>query len=338
LNDIVTFDRTVTWSAGAMGRELRSDGRSTDAHRSTVSVVVPTYNDRDRLTACLRSLQQQSYPRERTQLIVVDDGSHDDTVAEVRRQFPEVVVVAKGHTGSDDSRNAGVDACSGDLIAFTDSDCVPHPTWLERMVRRLEAVPGGAVGGRVVHRGGFLERLTGVADFGEFQGLREREVASLPTCNLGVRARVFDRCHFDTRMSANGDTLFSARLREVGTRLLFAPEVAVEHRPATSLRTLFRRAERYGASFVEARLLEPSLPWSTLVRGGLVGVVGATLGRAALDIGRLIRHRRPAGFRLVELPAAAALLALRRLVSVPAAVRAYRAVRRARPRSRPVEP
>jgi hypothetical protein len=139
-------------------------------------------------------------------------------------------------------------------------------------------------------------------------------------------------------MAANGDTLFSVRLREIGTRLLFAPEVVVVHHPATSLRTLFRRAERYGASFVEARRLEPSLPWSALVRAGLIGVVGATLGRAALDIGRLVRHRRPSGFRVRELPAAAALLALRRLVSVPAAVRAYRAFRGTGPRSRAGEP
>jgi hypothetical protein len=128
-------------------------------------------------------------------------------------------------------------------------------------------------------------------------------------------------------MVANGDTLFSARLRELGTRPLFAPEVVVVHRPETGWRTLFARAERYGASFVEARLLEPSLPWSALVRAGVGGVVAVTLGRAVLDVGRLIRDRRTAGFLLVEVPAAAALLALRRVVSVPAAVRAYRAGR-----------
>jgi len=285
-------------------------------------VVVATCNDLDNLRACLASLAAQSYPAPAYEVVVVDDGSRDGTADAVRREHPDVRLVTKANEGAEIARNRGVEVSTGDVVAFLDSDCVAPPDWLGAVIEGLGGDPLRVVGGRLIHRGSFWRRLTGIADFGEFQGLVPREVRTLPSCNMGLGRELFDSVRFDPRLAPNADTLFAEGLRRRGATLLYDPAIAVEHRPGADRAQLLARARRYGRSFVEARRLDPGLRWSGFVRAGVPGVVAATLGRTLLDWSRLLRHRRAAGFRLIEVPPAMAMLLLRRVVSLPEAVRA----------------
>lgn len=293
-------------------------------HARRVSVIVATHNDRENLLDCLRSLEEQDHPAALTEVVVVDDGSTDGTVEAVTHRHPGATLVRTSHQGAEIARNHGVDRSSGELIAFIDSDCVAPPTWLTSVVEHLETDEKLVIGGPIVHRGDFWQRLTGVADFGEFLQLQMRPVRTLPTCNMGLHRDLFEGVRFDTRMTVNADSLLAEGLRRQGATLLFDPEVAVYHRPATGVRSLFDRARRYGRSFVEARKIDPSMRYAGLVRAGAPGVIVATLGRALLDWWRLVRYRREAGFSLPEIPAAMFFLLLRRTYSLPEAVRALR--------------
>lgn len=289
-----------------------------------VSVVVATYNDLDNLQVCLASLAAQVPPTGGMEIVVVDDGSTDGTAEAVRRDYPDIIMVSTRNEGAELARNAGVDASKGEIVAFLDSDCTAPVDWLRRLADRLGDDRSLVVGGRILHRGSFWQRVTGIADFGEYQGPRERQVSMLPTCNMGLYRTWFDEVRFDPRMAPNADTLFASALGRFGARLLYDPEVMVIHRPAVDAASLFARARRYGRSFVAARRLDPALRYASLVRAGVPGVVVATLGRALLDWLRLLRLWRRAGFRPVEVPAAMAMLFARRLISVPEAVRAAR--------------
>lgn len=290
--------------------------------RPVASVVIATRDDRDNLADCLESLAALEFDRDALEVVVVDDGSRDGSAEMVRRDRPEVRLVAADGRGAELARNLGVDASRAEVVAFVDSDCVVPPSWLNALLARLGDDRMRVVGGPVVHRGSFWRRLTGIADFGEFQASSLHEAATLPSCNMGLYRELFDRVRFDPRMAPNADTLLAAGLRRLGATLLFDPEVRVEHRPAADWPRLMSRARRYGRSFVEARRIDPQLRYAAFVRAGVPGVVAATLGRAALDWARLLRHRRAAGFRRVEVPAAMAVLLLRRLISLPEAVRA----------------
>ena len=288
-----------------------------------LSIVIVAHNERDRLTGCLRSLEGQTTHSCTTEIIVVDDGSDDCTAEVVEERFPGVRVISKINEGADISRNRGIAESRGEIIAFIDADCVASGNWLETLVGELRKNPTAVVGGRVIHRGPFLRRVTGVADFGEYQALRRREVRCLPTCNLGLARSTLGEVRFDPRVAAaGGDTVFTETLRRGGAVLVYLPGLEVEHRPAVTYADLMRRARRYGTSFVRARQLDPALRWAALVRAGVPGVVVATGARSLLDWTRLVRYRRAAGFAIWEVPAAAMVLALRRVASLPSAVRA----------------
>lgn len=127
--------------------------------RPSVSVVVATRDRPAALAVCLRALAELDYPAQRLELVVVDDGTRaplDDVLAEADGRMRLVRVRTEG-VGPAGARNAGVAAARGDVLAFTDDDCVPEPSWLARLVPHLNDHPRLLVGGRT--RNGLPHRL-----------------------------------------------------------------------------------------------------------------------------------------------------------------------------------
>jgi len=293
--------------------------------RPVISVILVSYNDKDKLTACLASLRRQTFPSGETEVIVVDDGSTDGTAEAVAEAFPEVRLVRKVNSGPDNSRLHGIDAASGDLVAFTDADCIADPDWLRNITDRLAQHGTSVVGGQILHRGGFWRRMIGISDFGGFQTPDRKEVHNIPTCNMGIRHTVFAEVTFDPRLAIGGDAVFCNQLRRRGHRLLYDPAIRVVHEPDATGREFFRRAYRYGKGYIHIRTVDPTLPYGRSLRFGLPGIVCITLGRTLLDWYRLLRDRRVCGVRIVEILPAAAVLLLKRVVSVAGAVAGYAA-------------
>ena len=103
-----------------------------------VSVVVPVFNGAATVGDCVRSLAGQSLDAERYEVIVVDDGSADDSAA-VAREAGATTVVRRPHEGRCAARNAGWQAASAPWVAFVDADGVPARTWLAALVDRVSA-------------------------------------------------------------------------------------------------------------------------------------------------------------------------------------------------------
>lgn len=317
----------MTQAPGAAAPAIRELAEEECERRSAepmVSVVIATYNDRERLQDCLGSIADQSYPSDKYEIIAVDDGSTDGTIEAVRRAFPAVRLIVKSHTGADDSRNHGIAAAKGEIIALTDSDCTVPRDWISSIVRAIAGNAGAVVGGRILHSGSLWARLVGVSEFGGYVGTSPRDVAVIPSCNLGAKRRVFEEILFDPRLVFEGDVLICHYLKRTGRRVVFVPEIVVHHHPSDTAGASLRRARRYGDGFVRTRLLEPTLPYASFVRAGTPGIIFITAARVLLDWWRLVRWRRESGIRRLEVPLAFLVLLAKRMVSLPAAIRAYR--------------
>jgi glycosyltransferase involved in cell wall biosynthesis len=111
-----------------------SEQRTTDVQAMHVSVVVPTRNRIDLLESLLRGLLAQTASRDRYEIIVVDDGSTDSTPSlldRYTREHANLRRVRSNGQGPARARNAGLALALGDVVAFTDDDCVPDSNWIE---------------------------------------------------------------------------------------------------------------------------------------------------------------------------------------------------------------
>jgi glycosyltransferase involved in cell wall biosynthesis len=118
-----------------------------------ISVVIPTRNRPGAIVSCLDALAEQTMPPGSFEVVVVDDGSTSPLIVDPARwveKFP-LMVIRQGNTGPAGARNRGVAESRGEIIAFTDDDCLPTPGWLETMVASLEENPEALVGGSTIN-------------------------------------------------------------------------------------------------------------------------------------------------------------------------------------------
>ncbi|HEX5333027.1 MAG TPA: glycosyltransferase family A protein [Cellulomonas sp.] len=216
----------------------------------TVSVVVPVYNDVDRLRLCLSALAAQEYPRDKFEVVVVDNNSTDD----LRPALPDderFRLVAEQRRGSYAARNTGVSTATGTVLAFTDADCRPRPDWLSNAVARLEAADlPDAVGGAIhlVFRHGSAattgpELYEVMHDFQQARYVAELSFAA--TANLVVRAASFHRVgDFDANLKSGGDLDWGNRLLASGGHLVYSDRAIVDHPSRPGWRDLGQKSLR----------------------------------------------------------------------------------------------
>ncbi len=232
-----------------------------------VSVIVPVHGDRGGLAATLDALAAQDYDGD-VQVIVVDNG--DNPMLPASR--PGLDVLTEPVRGSYAARNTGVAAARGEILAFTDADCRPAPTWLSRGVAALLAAPDTALGGRIDVQldGG---HATGAALWDRRHGLRQ-DIYVLrdgyaATANLLVTRTVFARVGpFDGSLRSGGDRDWGERATRAGTPVVYGPDVLVAHPARSSLGELQRKTLRLhrGWAAVQVRRGQPPASARELVR------------------------------------------------------------------------
>ncbi len=103
-----------------------------------ISVIIPAHNEEAHLPHALRALQNQSFPRADFEIIVANNNSTDAT-AHVAREWGADKVILEERKGTNQARQAGLNAARGRIVAFLDADCIPPPDWLEKIDRALHS-------------------------------------------------------------------------------------------------------------------------------------------------------------------------------------------------------
>lgn len=203
-----------------------------------ISVIIPVYNDSKRLELCLDALENQSYPRSLFEIIVVDNCS-DDTVEKLAKDYPRVIFCQESEPGSYSARNKGITLAKGEILAFTDSDCIPDSQWLLHGSQVLSSAKDiGLVGGRVdfFFKDEDNPRIPELYD--SLTYLQQDKAVTIhkfaATANMFTRRRVMDHVGmFDTNLKSGGDRNWGERVAAAGYNLKFISEAVVRH-PARS--------------------------------------------------------------------------------------------------------
>ncbi|MGD0586626.1 MAG: mycofactocin biosynthesis glycosyltransferase MftF, partial [Oryzomonas sp.] len=230
-----------------------------------VSIVIPVKDRAGELQRCLSSLSCLNYPREKLQVIVVDDGSSDDSPL-VARQFQALLVPSGGvGRGPAAARNVGASRAGGEILAFIDSDCTASKDWLKELIPAFNNPAMAAVGGQVdgMCAESAVDRYESVMSSLSL-GSRERignsgnDTFYLPSCNLLVRRSAFrDASGFKDNMHVGEDVDLTWRLRDKGWTISYLPAGNVLHEHRSSIRSFMSRRFDYGTSEGMLQLLHP---------------------------------------------------------------------------------
>ena len=212
-----------------------------------VAVVIPVWNGQAVLERCLDALARQTVARDTFQLIVVDNGSTDDSIA-VAHRYPGVEVLSEERPGSYAARNLGIAHVKAPITAFTDADCVPEPDWLEQVLKAAEANPGfGVLAGKIDLFDEIAQEDVVFADYERLFSFPQAHAArgNCATANWASETALLRRLGgFDAALKSGGDRQMALRIRDAGAPLIYVPEMLVRHPVRASRAELVRKRQR----------------------------------------------------------------------------------------------
>jgi glycosyltransferase involved in cell wall biosynthesis len=221
------------------------------SRRPLISVVVPFFNSEAHLAACIESLQSQEGVAEAYEIILIDNGSSDGSVA-IARGFDGIELLTEAKTGAYAARNTGIRAASGSLIALTDADCVVDPDWLRAIVQGMEDPSVAILVGYCAYPSHASSALKLLAAYENAKA--EYVLGRCPPAyqfayanNMAVRRSVFDELgpFEEWPRAADSELVHRLAARRPDLRAVFHPAMRVTHLEFLRARDRTRRLSLY---------------------------------------------------------------------------------------------
>jgi glycosyltransferase involved in cell wall biosynthesis len=210
----------------------------------TVSVIIPTYNDNERLSRCLEALEQQDYAG-LFEVLVVDNGSDTAPCVTGRARL-----LRERKAGSYNARNRALEEAIGTVLAFTDADCRPHRGWLSAGVAAVSTSSNiGLAGGRVLvtsmsgDKPTLVELFEMAIAFPQETYVKEGHYAA--TANMFTTREVMDKVGpFNGSLRSGGDADWGQRVATAGYKLVYAPDATIDHPARVSHQEIVSKLRR----------------------------------------------------------------------------------------------
>lgn len=233
-----------------------------------ISIVVPTYNRKEKLKVCLESLFRQDYPQENFEIIVVDDGSSDGTkemVADLSKKRPNLKFVSQLHRGPAAARNLGIKEAGAEIVGFTDNDCILKDDWARKMVETHGSDEYAiAIGGWTrtdVHniKAAVSQFLSDGAIRTDING--RTEIVFFPTCNVSLKKnKIKEGFNEFFPLPAGEDLEFFWRIYKKKHRLVYKKEIEILHDCHVGIKSFLKQAYMYGRGNLLVQYLHKDHP------------------------------------------------------------------------------
>ncbi len=212
-----------------------------------VSVVVPVWNDATRLRKCLSALQALNYSRDRLEVIVVDNGSTDES-ATVAQSFAQMTLLNEKRPGSYCARNLGLAHATGDYVAFIDSDCEAEPNWLIESIKVAQETPRIGVVAGCVQISPPPKGPTWASRFEQIFAFNQEQNARNGTCVtanwVSPKALLVQFGGFEDRLKSGADMRLARRLSQNGHPIRYAASAIVRHPARSTVAALIGKRQR----------------------------------------------------------------------------------------------
>jgi glycosyltransferase involved in cell wall biosynthesis len=260
-----------------------------------VSVVIPARNEAGSITEVIRAVQAQAGSDFTLDVVVVDDGSQDDTAQVARGAGARVLELGSSSEGGNPARarNRGAAVALGDPIVFLDADCTPASNWLARLLAAHDA--GAAVVGGALDLPHHLP-ITARCDYycGWYHvhsARRAGQVPNHPPGNLSVRRDVFAASTGFTEQQpiayAHEELAWQGEVRRAGGTIVFEPKAIVRHRNRPGFGNLLKRNYRWGYSAIESKASSGAARLGWLYRYPVL-LVAASIPLAVASAGYIV--------------------------------------------------
>ena len=220
-----------------------------------ISVVIPAYNKKNSLQSAIGSLYNQSYPKDKYEVIVVDDGSTDGTQQWVKLKQQDcscrLRYFYQANKGPAAARNLGIRNASGDIIAFIDSDCIASYSWIEKLVNGYNNDRVAGIGGTIKARPttSKISRYCAYIKMNEQPPIDDTGIVYLITGNASFRKSSLGLVGgFDERYNSAGgeDPDLCYRLKERGYILKYNRDAVVYNHHKEKFGEFLRTYFNYG--------------------------------------------------------------------------------------------
>jgi glycosyltransferase involved in cell wall biosynthesis/exo-beta-1,3-glucanase (GH17 family) len=277
---LVRRDRSRKPAFDTMREVFRRAPQTTSLKLPRVSVIVCSYNGGSTTESCLRSMKNIRYPD--FEVVFVDDGSTDNT-QEILKKFPWVRNIKQKNMGLSYARNVGMQAATGEIIVYTDSDCEADEDWLYYLVMPMVRFGNIGAGGPnlIPDEGSWLADCVGLSPGGPTHVmLDDRTAEHVPGCNMGYwRWAAMEINGFDSQFRKAGDDVdFIWRLQHRGHSIGFAPAAQVWHYRRNTVKAYLKQQRGYGEAEALLKYKHPD-HFNTLGAGLWRGrIYGADIG------------------------------------------------------------
>ncbi|MFP4458545.1 MAG: glycosyltransferase [Candidatus Zixiibacteriota bacterium] len=225
----------------------------------TISVIIPAYNAADEIEILIDSLRSQSYDHDKIEIYIVDNNSQDKT-REIIEKYEGINLILQDKIQSSyASRNEAIDISKGDILAFTDSDCVLTEDWLKEAISCFDRTSADIIGGNIEFT--FSDKMGIYEKYDSIYHMNQRATVARGrsvTANIFVKRHVFEKAgKFRNDLISGGDSEWCERALKAGFKMEFCENALLFHPARIGYHANVKKEKRIGKGEGQIRLKSP---------------------------------------------------------------------------------